>query len=270
MSGVEVIVAIILGVNIPILMGGLVAASKTVPKMVQHFRNKALERAIVKAAEDGKATAEGPYRLRPGNTWLAAKSAASEVLMALDHSPTPSELKLAVKAASAAARAELSFGAARRPTNLNAMATKARYYRSPRNQFSSMTTEELKAYLIGSGTNAANVRGTEDPFILQQMAREVFKSKKGGALPESEEDPIDFLLINEEILYTIFETAFTHTITSEEDAIKLIQTLPELQEIVDTLKDKFVTTNSSGGCRKGSRKGFRKGFRKGTRRNSRK
>lgn len=178
----------------------------------------------------------------------AALSAAREVLDTdyVFNDKDEGLLLMAIKAASEAARAEFTFAAARHPVSPNANLAA---HRAARDRFSSMSVEELQAFLIANGRNAGNVRYTTDRMLLQRMARKVVPivapnaAQKGGYAAESSDDPLEYLF-NEETLSTIFRAAIDNKITSEEDAFELAETNPDLIEIMETLQEKLGGTNN--------------------------
>lgn len=244
MSGAEVIAigfgaSAVINILIPAMLAGANALSRrwgaaALKKAIANVSSSGFENAVIVAqyGRNYKKTIEAAKR--------AAMSAAEEVLTAPDFLPTPSYLKAAAKAASEAARAEFTFAAARHPVSPNAILAAQRV---ARDRFSSMSVEELQTFLIQKGRNASNVRYTTDRKLLQQMARNA--AQTGGYAPESSDGPIEFLF-SEESLYAIFQAAANHEIKSEEDAIKVIQTAPELTDLIKTLGEMSGTGNNMG------------------------
>jgi len=244
MSGAEVVgiavgAVFLMNILVPGSLAGISAISKRrnaafLKKVIEDASSSGFENAemVARYGRNYKETIEAAKR--------AAMSAAEEVLTAPDFLPTSSDLAAAAKAASEAARAEFTFAAARHPVSPNAILAA---HRVARNQFSSMSVEELQAFLIQKGRNARDVRYTTDLKLLQSMARNA--AQMGGYARESSDGPIEFLF-SEESLSAIFQAAANHEIKSEDDAIEVIQTAPELADLVETLGEMSGSANNNG------------------------
>ena len=252
MSGAEIPLAAILGWALsPFVLG---AAGYLKHKWSQYDHKVIMNRIRENIPRNEYKNAEivaqyGPHYTK--ETLDAAKQAAiSAAREVLDtdyefNERNPELLYMAAKAASNAAHAVFTAAAARHPVSPNAILAA---HRAARNKFSSMSVEELQAFLIANGKNAGNVRYTTDRMLLQRMARTVAPNaaKVGGYAATPQDGPFEFLF-SEDTLATIFQAAVDNKITSEEDAFELAETEPELVEIMETLQEKSGANNNNNG-----------------------